>query len=253
MIALTRRPSAEIDAGERSFVPGEQLNLDAVQKQHLAYEAALARAGLDVQSQDPLPDFPDSTFIEDTAVILDELAVLASMGAASRSREPSHTANLLKPHRELVQLETPATLEGGDVLVVGRTLLVGLSRRTNREGIESLQDIVRPYGYQVQAVPVHGCLHLKTALGRLPDDRLLVNPNWIDVIQLTAWECLPVPAAEPWGANLVTVRDHLVMAAEHHLTRELIREQGFQPSVTPLAEFAKAEGGATCLSLIFSP
>ncbi|HEY2250019.1 MAG TPA: arginine deiminase family protein, partial [Planctomycetaceae bacterium] len=156
----------------------------------------------------------------------------------------------LAPYRPIARVEPPATLEGGDVLRVRRTLLVGLSSRTNAAGVETLVRIGGRYGYDVRAVPVHGSLHLKTACTALPDDRLLVNPAWLDVGALQDFVQVCVPAAEPWGANIVCLEDQVIAAAENVQTAALIHGLGFDVRTVELDEFAKAEGGATCLSIL---
>src|SRR5262249_28856941 len=156
----------------------------------------------------------DCAFVEDTAVVLDEVAVLASMGTASRRAEPAAIEPELRKYREVRRVEAPATLEGGDVLRVGRTLLVGLSSRTNQAGIDALGETARPFGYGVVPVPVQGCLHLKTACTALDDRRLLVNPAWLDVQTLQGFDLVHVPEAEPWGANVARVGTSVCLAVE---------------------------------------
>ncbi|MBC8868599.1 MAG: dimethylargininase, partial [Planctomycetes bacterium] len=147
--------------------------------------------------------------------------------------------------------ELTRTIEGGDVQREGRTLLGGLSSRTNSAGISALDTIVRRCGYRVVAVPVRGCLHLKTACTALPDGRLLVNPAWLDVRDLGDYELTPVPDDEPWGANVALVGTSVCASAAHVRTADSIREEGFDVQLVDLSEFAKAEGGVTCLSLVF--
>jgi dimethylargininase len=197
-------------------------------------------------------ELPDSTFIEDTAVILDEVAILCPMGAATRRAEAAGIELVLREYREVVNVERPATLEGGDVLRIGRTLLVGQSARTNPAGIAALAAIAGRYGYFVRAVPVRGCLHLKTACTALPDGRLLVNRNWIDRSPLADFELIDVPQSEPWAANVALIGETVLAAAANGQATEQISQLGFRVKTIDLSEFAKAEGGITCLSLVFS-
>jgi dimethylargininase len=148
-------------------------------------------------------------------------------------------------------MESPATIEGGDVLRVDRTLLVGVSSRTNLAGVQGFEAIVRRYGYGVLAVRVRGCLHLKTACTALPDGRLLVNPCWLDMRSLRRFEKVQIAEGEPWAANILLVGNTVCLAAEHVQTADLLRQRSFNVRTVPLSEFAKAEGGATCLSLLF--
>jgi dimethylargininase len=174
------------------------------------------------------------------------------MGAASRREEPRRIEPMLRQHREVVRIEEPATMEGGDVLRIGRTLLVGQSCRTNAAGIEALATIVRPYGYKVVGVPVRGCLHLKTACTALPDGRLLVNAAWLDESALKSYERIRVPPEELWAANVALIGSRVLMALEHARTAELVGGLGFSVRPIDLSEFANAEGGVTCLSLLIS-
>jgi dimethylargininase len=193
---------------------------------------------------------PDAAFIEDAAIVLDELAVLCSMAVSARQAEPAGLEPLLKSMREVRRIDPPATIEGGDVLRLDRTLLVGLSARTNAAGIGALAAIVAPLGYQTAAVQVSGCLHLKTACTALPDGRLLVNPAWLDVAALAGRALIEIPGDEPWGANVLAAGDRVIMPAAHAKTAEKLGGLGVRVQTVELSEFAKAEGGATCLSIL---
>lgn len=252
MIALTHRPSPHMAACQRTYVPQAAIDLELAERQHAAYCAALSACGVEVRVLDANGDFPDCTFIEDTAIVLDEVAILCPMGTDSRRNEPAGIESALRDYREVVWIELPAALEGGDVLRIGRKLLVGQSSRTNSAGITALAVIASRYGYDIRAVPVHGCLHLKTACTALPDGRLLVNAAWIDTTALQGHELVSVPAAEPWAANVALVGNTVLAAAAHFQTVELIRRLRFTVLPIDLSEFAKAEGGVTCLSLLIS-
>ena len=211
----------------------------------------LRRCGADVRTLVVNRGMPDSVFIEDTAVILDEVAVLASMGAPSRRAEPAGIEPELRKYREVERIEPPATVEGGDVLRVGRTLLAGLSSRTNAAGMGALRAIVRRFGYEVRPVPVRRCLHLKSACAALPDGRLLVNPAWLEVRALRGFALVRVPGPEPDAANALLVGERVCLSAAHPRTADLVRGLGFDVQTIDLSEFAKAEGCVTCLSLLF--
>jgi dimethylargininase len=251
MLALTHVPSQNLDSGQRLHVPRGPIDYDLALVQHADYCRVLGACGARVQTLDVNRDRPDGTFIEDTAIVLDEVAVLASMGSAARRGEPAALEPELAKHRPLCRIEPPATIEGGDVLRIGRRLLVGLSSRTNRAGIEAFGEIVEPYGYRILPVPVHGCLHLKTACTALPDDTLLVNPSWLDERALHGFETVRIPPEEPWAANTLLIGTTVCMAAEHVRAAAALRRRGLDVRTVPLSEFAKAEGGVTCLALIF--
>ncbi len=251
MLALTHAPSPRMDLGLRTHLERVPIAPELAVRQHGEYCRMLRELGVDVVTLDVNRDLPDSVFIEDSAVVLDEIAVLGTMGNAARRAELAGIEAELRKHRTVHRLELPATLEGGDVLRVSRTLFVGVSSRTNPEGVRALDAIVRRYDYTVVPVGVRGCLHLKTACTALPDQCLLVNPAWLDTSALRGFETLAVPDEEPWAANTLSINGVVCMAAEHVQTAELIRTRSFDTKTVSLSEFLKAEGGLTCLSLLF--
>ncbi len=253
MIALTRRPALSLVNCEVGYAPRQKINLHLAFDQHEAYCQAIRQLGVTVEVLPPEEAFPDSVFIEDNAVVLDELAVVTSMGTPSRRGEPALLSPVLARHRHLATVAPPATIEGGDVLRMGKTLYVGVSTRTNREGVEALRAIAEPLGYQVTLVGVQACLHLKTACTSLDDETLLVNPDWIDSDVLGAFRLLHVPAEEPFGANVLRLPGGVLVQASSPLTRDVIESQGFAATCVDLSEFTKADAGLTCLSLLIAP
>jgi dimethylargininase len=184
--------------------------------------------------------------------VLDELAVITRLGAESRRAETPAIAQALAQYRELVYLRPPATLEGGDVLRLGKKLYVGLSRRTNAEGIGALAALLKPYGYEVIPVRVNGCLHLKTACTALDEETLLLNRVYVAPETFKGYKLLFVPESEPLAANTLRLGETILLAAGFPATLELVARQ--QPLVETLdiSEFQKMEAGLTCLSLLFS-
>lgn len=253
MLAITHLPSPNMEQGQRTYVARASIDYGRAVQQHEEYCRMLRRCGAAVRTLDVNRELPDCVFVEDAAIVLDEVAVLASMGTEARRAEPAGIEPELRKYREVHRVEAPATLEGGDVLRVGRTLLVGLSSRTNRAGVRALEEAVRGYGYRVAPVPVRGCLHLKTACTALDEKRLLVNPAWLDVQALRGFDLVRVPEAEPWAANGAPIGPSVCVAAEHVRTADRIRGLGFDVQTIDLSEFAKAEGGVTCLSILFDP
>jgi dimethylargininase len=213
----------------------------------------LRRCGVEVCTLDVNRALPDSVFIEDTAIVLDEIAVLCSMGAAARRAEPAGIEPELRKHREVKRIELPATIDGGDVLRLDRKLLVGLSSRTNLAAVNALTAIVVRFGYEVVPVPVRQCLHLKSACAALPDGRLLVREEWLDPAALTRFESVRVPETEPDAANLLLIGSRVCMSADHPRTADMIRQLGFEVETVDVSEFAKAEGCVTCVSVLFLP
>jgi len=251
-VALTHLPSPKMEDAIRTFAAHERIDLARVTAQHAAYRDALAKAGAEVVVLDTNLAHPDCVFIEDVAIVLDEIAILTPMGAPSRTEEPAGVEPSLREYREVVRIEAPATIEGGDVVVVGKRILVGSTGRTNARGIEELARITKPYGYDVRAVPVHGCLHLKTACTALPDGALVVNPAWLELEALRTFELVPVAEGEPHAANVVVVGARGIIGIGHPRTAEAIRTHCLGLDVLDLTELAKADGCGTCLSLLFT-
>lgn len=250
LLAITHLPSPKLAECQLTFVERGPIDYAQACRQHEAYRQVLRDCGADVVTLSGNLELPDCVFVEDAALVLDEGALITRPGAESRRAEVAAIEAELSKHRLREHVRAPATLEGGDVLRVGRTLLVGLSSRTNAAGVEALRRFAGRFGYDVRTVPVHGSLHLKTACTALPDGRLLVNRAWLDNSALDGFELIDVPAAEPWGANIALVGDIVCAASEHEATADLILSLGFPLRTVALSEFAKAEGGVTCLSLL---
>jgi dimethylargininase len=252
LVAITHEPSPKMQEYERTYVGDQAIDLALARQQHARYRDALRDCGAEVILLDTNGAMPDGVFVEDTAIVLDELAVMMSPGALSRRAEPAGIEPTLRAYRKIERLSLPATMDGGDVVVAGRAVYVGDSPRTNARGIGDLREVLRPFGYSVTAIPVHGCLHLKTACSALPDGRFLVNPEWIDVSPLPRDRLLPVPAREPWAGDVVVIGDRIIVSDAFPETIALLGNQGWTALPVAVSEFAKAEGGVTCLSLVFT-
>ncbi len=252
MVALTRDVSEAIARCELTHREREPIDVTLAHRQHEAYEEALREAGCRVVRVAPAPDLPDAVFVEDTALVFDEIAVMTRPGAEVRRRELDAVERALSAFRSIARIEAPGTLDGGDALVVGNQVFVGQSSRTNDPGIDQLRAILCPYGYTVEAVPVYGCLHLKSAVTAIGDRTLLVNRAWTRAETFRDYDLIDVHPFEPFAANLLRVGDALIYAAEFPRTLERIERRGLRPSTVPASELAKAEGGVTCCSLVFS-
>jgi dimethylargininase len=250
--AITRAVSPDISQCELTFRPRECVDYERAASQHESYRNFLKQRGAEVVYLDACEELPDCCFVADTAVVLDELAVIASMGAAARRGEITAIEKVLSQHRELARLAPPATLDGGDVVVMGREIFVGRSSRTNLEGIEAFARIVSPFGYKVTPVAVSGSLHLTTACSAIDDETLLVNPRWIDATPFARFWVWHVPEQEPWAANIVRVREAVCVEAGAPRTLELIGKHCADVEVLDISEFRKAEGSLSCLSILFS-
>ncbi len=240
-----------MDACELTYREREPIDPDVAARQHRGYRDALGACGARVVTLPPLEEFADSVFVEDTAIVLDEVAVLTRPGVESRRGEVALIEPEVARLRPVVRVEPPATLEGGDVMRLGRTLYVGLSPRTNAEGVDSLRRIVAPHGYEVVAVEPRGCLHLKTGCSALDDETVLVNPEWVDVSVFRGREVVVVDAAEPWAANVLRVAGSVCVSAAFPRTAEMLVSRGCDVRAVAVSEFAKAEGALTCMSLLF--
>lgn len=251
-IAITRAVSRALEHCELTHLARRPIDLALARRQHAAYEQALRDAGCEVRQLAEQPDHPDSVFVEDTVIVLDEVAVITRPGAASRRGETASMAAALNGLRELVHIEAPGTLDGGDVLRLGRTLYVGASARSNAAGIAQLARSVAPFGYRVEAVPLRDCLHLKSAVTRISGDRVLLNPAWVEARHFPGFDVVPVDPSEPHAANAVLVGDTVIYAVSCPRTAEALRKTGIDVRSVDMSETEKAEGGVTCCSVIFS-
>lgn len=226
------------------------IDIGRARAQHRNYAALLETLGCEVVALEPQPDLPDAVFVEDAAVVLDEIAVVTRPGAPSRRGETASVAAALALHRELVRITAPATLDGGDVLHIGTTLYVGATARTNAAGIAQLGAATASFGYRVQPVPVACCLHLKSAVTQIDDDALLCNPEWIDPALFPGLEVIAVDPDEPRGANALRVGAALVCPASSPRTAERLERRGAAVHRVDMSETEKAEGGVTCCSIL---
>jgi dimethylargininase len=248
--ALTREVSPAIGRCELTHLPRVPIDVPRARAQHAAYERALAAHGCVVERLAAGSDMPDSVFIEDIAVVFDELAVVARPGAESRRGEVDAVAQALGPFRPQVRLEPPATLDGGDVLAIERAVFVGASGRTNAPAVEQLRGALEPHGYTVRQAVVRGCLHLKSAVTALDGETVLMNPEWVDLSEWRTFRHIPVHRLEPDGANILRLGDRLLYAAAFPRTCDLLVSRGYHVGVVDVSELAKAEGAMTCCSLI---
>jgi dimethylargininase len=252
LIALTRQVSPSITFCELTHLVREPIDVDLAKEQHQRYEHYLAELGCTVYRLPDEPDLPDAVFVEDTAVVLDELAVIMRPGAVSRRAETESTATGLSTYRELVFIQPPGTIDGGDVLHFGKDLFVGLSARSNQAGIEQLRAFVAGLGYRTTAIKVHGCLHLKSAVTQVGENKLLINRDWVDADNFGDVELIDVHPDEPLAANALLVSDTLIYPSTFPLTRLRLETRGIKVKTIDISELQKAEGGVTCCSLILS-
>ena len=251
LIALTRPVSPSIVRCELTHLERQPIDLDLARAQHTEYEACLARLGCKVQRLPVALDLPDSVFVEDIAIVLDEIAVITRPGAVSRRPEVPAVAGALEAYRRLLHIEAPGTLDGGDVLRIGRDLYVGLSGRSNTAGVEQLRCLVEPFGYRVEGIMVSGCLHLKSAVTQVAEGTLLLNPEWVSPKRFGEMKIIAVDPTEPHAANALLLDRIAILSAAYPATRKRLERKNIPFVVVDVSELAKAEGAVTCCSLIF--
>jgi dimethylargininase len=257
LTAITRAVSPSLTNCELTFVDRQPIDLAKAQSQHHAYEDLLAKLGAKVISLPAEPSLPDSMFVEDPAIVLDELAVILPLGTKSRQPEAASLAKALAPFRKLAYITPPGAIEGGDVLRIDRTLYVGQTTRTNPEGIRQLAAILAPHNYKVIPVAVTGCLHLKSAVtyigtpGTASTPALLANRQWFDTTPFANFQWIDVDPSEPHAANALALADTVIFPASFPKTRARIESAAFHVTPIDISELQKAESGLTCSSLLF--
>ena len=251
LIVITRQVSPRLGDCALEFQRRVPINAAKAARQHREYELCLERLGVRILSLPSLPDLPDCVFVEDPAVVLDEVAVITRMGAESRRGESASLADALAPWRPLVHMTAPATLEGGDVVRMGKTLYVGLSRRTNTDGLRQFQATVEPLGYRVVRVAVTGCLHLKSACCAVSEDTVLMNRAAVDASAFRQYRIVEVPLDEPGAADVLAIGETILIPTAFPRTAEILEGLGFHVQPVEVSELQKAEAGVTCMSLVF--
>src|SRR5271155_2193967 len=253
LTAITRAVSPAIVNCELSFISRQAIDLQIASAQHHAYERLLENLGARIVSLPAEPDLPDSMFVEDPAIVLDELAVIFPLGTESRRPEAVSLSQAISKFRKFEHVTLSGTLEGGDILRVGRKLFVGVTKRSNAEGIRQLAGILAPHNYEVIAVPVTGCLHLKSAVTFLGRDTLLANRAWFGAAPFAGYDWIDVDPAEPHAANALALAKTVIFPASFPRTRVRIESAGFHVTPLDISALQKAESGLTCSSLIFDP
>lgn len=249
-VALVREVSPLVSECVLTHLARTPIDSVLAARQHHEYCRVLADLGARVEWLAPLPQHPDGVFVEDTAVVVDEAAVITRPGIEGRTGETATTAKALARYRLLSYLSETARLEGGDVMRAGRTMYVGRSGRTNAEGIAELGAALAPFGYQVRAVSLTGCLHLKSACTFVPPNLVVLNPAWVEPAAFPGCEIVAVHPDEPHGANTLTLGRETLVGAAFPRTAEVLARRGITTRLVDLSELAKAEGALTCSSVI---
>lgn len=251
LTALTRAVSRSLASCELTWLAREPIDIDLAIAQHTRYEESLMAMGVRVIPLPEEPDLPDAVFVEDPIFVVDEVAILTRMGAESRRPEGESLAAAIAPYRPIRRISGPATIEGGDIMRVGRDIFVGLSSRTNAEGIRQLTHELAPLGYHIHPMEVRGCLHLKSACCSLGDGKILANRTWLDAGALAGYELIDVAADEPAAANLLRIGDSVLMPSVFPRTAHIVRRLGLDVQTVDISELMKAEAAITCSSVVF--
>jgi dimethylargininase len=253
LTVITRPPSAAIARCELTYGKRRPIDPAKAFAEHLTYCELLVELGARLVMLPQQPELPDATFVEDSAVVLDELAIITRMAPPTRRGESQTIIDGLKSYRRrLVPIVSPGTLEGGDVVVIDKTLFVGRSSRTNDQGIEQLQQQVAHHGYRVIPMRVNGCLHLRSACNPLSPGTFLINPEFTDPNALIGQRVLRVDPSERHAANMLYFNGTVIAPDDCPRTVEIVRAQGFDVRTIDVSELTKAEGGLSCLSLRFA-
>ena len=252
LTAITREVNAAIGRCELTFLSRIEIDIDLALKQHEQYQSALSSLGCEIVVVPTEPGLPDSVFIEDTALVLDEIAVLCRPGAESRRPEVAGVEKVLQQYRSLASIEPPGTLDGGDLLRIDKVIYAGLSTRSNQSGIDQLRRIVADHGYSVETVETAKCLHLKSAISAVAPGTLLINPDWISASAFADYELIDVDKEESHAANALPVAQSLIYSSSYPRTTEKLLAHGIDVVSVDVSELQKAEGAVTCCSLIFT-
>jgi len=249
-IAITRQVSPRFNECEITYIDRSPININIAHAQHEEYVQALKDMGCEVVELPAEPDLPDSVFVEDTAFILPQAAVITRPGADSRRPETETIIPALQPYRALLLIQEPGTVDGGDVLVLDKDIFVGMSTRSNHAAVDQINILVGKFGYQAQGVELHDCLHLKSAVTQVDAKTLLINRNWVDAHHFAGFDLIDVDPSEPFAANCLPVNGEILFPEAFPKTRAKLEARGFKVRTVQVDELAKAEGAITCCSLI---
>ncbi len=251
---IVRRPAKSMIEGITSAPELGKPDYELALAQHDRYIEALKQCGVEVLVLEALTSYPDSCFVEDVAVCTDHCAIITNPGAASRNEEKEYIRTAIEgfySKEKIASIESPGTLDGGDVMMVGDHFYIGLSERTNQEGIDQFIKILETFGMTGEAVEMKEMLHLKTGLAYLENNHLLVGGEFITADQFESFHKIVVPEDEAYACNCIWVNDHVIVPAGYPKTEEKIRALGYDVVVVDTSEYRKLDGGLSCLSLRF--
>ncbi|MDF2677084.1 MAG: N(G),N(G)-dimethylarginine dimethylaminohydrolase [Bacillota bacterium] len=252
--AIVRRPSRSLVDGITSAPELGKPNYELALKQHDDYIKALEECGVKVTVLQALEEFPDSCFVEDTAVLTPKCAIISNPGALSRQGEsPLMVENIKKFYNDdqIEYITSPGTMEGGDVMMVGNHFYIGLSARTNEEGCRQFKEALAKYGHTCSVVSLEKVLHLKTGVNYVENNNMLVSGEFIEKEDYTSFNKVIVPESEAYGANCIWVNDTVIVAEGYPTVEKCVRDLGYKVIIVDTSEFRKLDGGLSCLSLRF--
>jgi dimethylargininase len=249
-LAITRLPGENFALGITTSDLGAP-DYELMQSQHRGYVDALQSLGLQVTVLEALPDYPDAYFVEDVAVVTAEIAVITRPGAPARRGEEQAILEALALYRPTAHIQAPGTLDGGDVLIIGKSVFIGLSARTNADGAAQLGNLLEPYGYAWTGVPVGGGLHLKSGVNALSEDTLLITQEFSEVDVFRTYRKIIVPAGEEYAANTLRINNGLITPRGYPGVRRALSRLELEIIELDVSEACKMDGGLTCMSLRF--
>ena len=252
LTAITREVNAAIGNCALTFLPRVKIDTGLVSQQHQQYQTVLSSLGCEVVTVPTEPTLADSVFIEDTAIVLDEIAVMCRPGVESRRPEVAGVEGILRNYRTIASIQPPGTLDGGDLLRIGKVIYAGLSTRSNESGIEQLCSIVAGYGYSVKTIEITKCLHLKSAVSEVASGSLLINSDWINSSAFGDCELIDIDREEAHAANALLMGRHVIYRSSFPRTMKKLVARGIEVIPVDMSELQKAEGAATCCSLILT-
>ncbi|MBN2090373.1 N(G),N(G)-dimethylarginine dimethylaminohydrolase [candidate division KSB1 bacterium] len=249
--AIVRIPCREMIHGLTTANLGKP-DYDKALEQHQAYIDALKQCGLEVLVLDPDNRYPDSTFVEDTALLTTRGAIITNPGAPSRKGETDEMQTVLGQYFEdIKKIQTPGTLDAGDVLMAESHFYIGLSSRTNFEGAKQLIQILTQFGFSASTIPVNEGLHLKSGVAYLNNNYLAINSDVMTSPEFQKYSLIKVIDPESYAANCLWINDKVLVASGFPVTKEAIEKAGFETVELDVSEFRKLDGGLSCLSLRF--
>lgn len=251
---IVRRPGKSLLEGITSAPELGKPDYELALKQHDNYIDALKSCDVEVTVLEALEEFPDSCFVEDTAVLTRECAIISNPGAATRQKESSYMVDTIKkfyPEDKIEYIKYPGTLDGGDVMMVGDHFYAGLSARTNKEGIRQFIEILNKHGLTGSEVSLEKVLHLKTGVNYIENNNMLVSGEFIEKEDFKSYNKIVIPENEDYAANCIWVNDYVIVPAGYPTVEKLVKEAGYNVILVDTSEFRKLDGGLSCLSLRF--